>query len=296
MKGACGVGLGFACQDLLTRAGSSEDSEFEGSVRFTETKLLHYIISTLSQMICQLCPSTSVSFESLNDSFPLTGYEASTSNLSLENCSNLEEDAWGLAGLVLGLGNCVVALYRFGAYDAVLKIKNMLVSWILHVNSHTYGSLVCNELAEIPLCMGSCLALPKVLAFCQRVELVDNNFDTLFSLYTSLIFDLLNLKKSGTLYQNLLMTSSVGAGSLLSCILNDGVHSIRFDDVKHLLEILRNTYTRPYPPPVHLGGMLGVVNAFGAGAGDLTELYPQPITLQINREQVISYFQMFLSA
>ncbi|XP_038982948.1 protein RST1 isoform X2 [Phoenix dactylifera] len=291
VKGACGVGLGFACQDLLTRAGISDDSEFEGSTRLTETTLLHDIVSTLSRMICQLCPSTSVSFKSLNDSFPLTGYGASTSDLPLENCDNLEEDAWGLAGLVLGLGNCVVALYRFGAHDAVLKIKNMLVSWILHVNSPTYSSLVCNELAEIPLCMGSCLALPKVVGFCQRVELVDNNLDTLFNLYTSLISDLLNLKKSGTLYQNLLMTTSVGAGSLLSCILNDGVHSMRFDDVKHLLEILRNTYTHPYPPPVHLGGMLGVVNAFGAGAGDLTEVYPQPITLQINREQESTFIR-----
>ncbi|XP_010936627.1 protein RST1 isoform X1 [Elaeis guineensis] len=290
VKGACGVGLGFACQDLLTRAGISEDSEFDGSARFTETELLHYIISTLSRMICQLCPSTSVSFEGLNDSFPLTGYEASTSDLSLENCDKLEEDAWGLAGLVLGLGSCVVALYRLGAYDAVLKIKNMLVSWILHINSPTYSSLVCNELAEIPLCMGSCLALPKVVAFCQRVELVDSNLDTL-NLYTSLISDLLNLKKSGTLYQNLLMTSSVGAGSLLSCILNDGVQSIRFDDVRHLLEILRNTYTHPSPPPVCLGGMLGVVNAFGAGAGDLTELYPQPITLQINHEQETTFIR-----
>ncbi|KAK8604218.1 hypothetical protein V6N13_099167 [Hibiscus sabdariffa] len=70
------------------------------------------------------------------------------------------------------------------------------------------------------------------------------------------------------------MASTAGAGSLLSCILSEGLHFIEVERVKCLLELFRKCYSSPYPPIAHLGGMLGIVNAFGAGAGNLVDFHP----------------------
>ncbi|URE08649.1 hypothetical protein MUK42_23257 [Musa troglodytarum] len=288
VKGACGMALGFACQNLLNTTEIGNGSGLEGqNTRITEISLLQDIVSTLSLMICKLCPAATDSLKNLNVSFS-PSQQSMSSNLSLGNLYDLEEDRWGAAGLVLGLGNSVIALYRFGAYDAILKIKDLLVSWISY-DFHGPGSLMSNELSEIPLCMGSCLALPTVAAFCQRNELVNIDFDFLFDSYYSLISELLSLKKSSSAYQNLLVASCIGAGSFLSCIMNLGMHVVKFDNVKHLMEVLRTTYTSSFPPPVCFAGMLGVVNAFGAGAGDLIQMYPQATNFQLNGEQESSF-------
>ncbi|XP_065012518.1 protein RST1-like isoform X1 [Musa acuminata AAA Group] len=288
VKGACGMALGFACQNLLNTTEIGNGSGLEGqNTRITEISLLQDIINTLSLMICKLCPAATDSLKNLNVSFS-PSQQSMSSNLFLGNLYDLEEDGWGVVGLVLGLGNSVIALYRFGAYDAILKIKDLLVSWISY-DLHGPGSLVSNELSEIPLCMGSCLALPTVAAFCQRNELVNIDFDFLFGSYYSLISELLSLKKSGSAYQNLLVASCIGAGSFLSCIMSLGMHMVKFDNVKHLMEVLRTTYTSSFPPPVCFAGMLGVVNAFGAGAGDLIQMYPQATNFQLNCEQESSF-------
>ncbi|RWW64010.1 hypothetical protein BHE74_00028781 [Ensete ventricosum] len=282
VKGACGMALGFACQNLLNTTEIGNGSDLEGhNTRITEISLLQDIVSTLSLMICKLCPAATDSLKNLNVSFP----PSQQSTESLGNLYDLEEDGWGVAGLVLGLGNSVIALYRFGAYDTILKIKDLLVSWISY-DFHGPGSLMSNEFSKIPLCMGSCLALPTVAAFCQRNELVNIDFDFIFGSYYSLISELLSLKKSGSAYQNLLVASCIGAGSFLSCITNLGMHVVKFDNVKHLMDVLRTTYISSFPPPVCFAGMLGVVNAFGAGAGDLIQMYPQATNFQINCEQV----------
>ncbi|XP_020082801.1 protein RST1-like [Ananas comosus] len=294
VRGACGVGLGYACQDLLTRVESASDSSPEGTMRFDEAALLDNIVGTLSVLICQLCPSVSGPFRDLGESFPLDKYGINTSEGSLEDNDNLdlEEDAWGVAGLVYGLAHSVSALYKVGAYDAVIKIKRMLTSWLPYVDMPDQISIWFDETTKIPLYIGSCLALPYVVAFCQRVELIDDDdLNVLFNRYTFLVSELLKFKKSGTAYQNLLLASCVGVGSLLSCILNDGVHSLRLDDVKCLLDTFRCIYSNPYPPLVHLAGMFGVVNAFGAGAGDLTNTCSQPINLQTNYEQEASFIR-----
>lgn len=281
------MGLGFACDDLLSRL-EVDDSEGGGETfRLRETTLLQNIIKSLSLTLCQICPSASESLKSLNKSLMCDGdgtFEEDFLNLPKESCDNMQEDAWGIAGLVMGLGSSVVAIYRSGSYDAVMKIKDMLISWIPHVDSSLRSSIYRNEMTEVPLSVGSCLALPTVIAFCQRVELVDDDFEDLFRRYGSLILELLESKKSGTLHQNLLMASCIGAGSLLSCVMNAGVHCMRFEDVKYLLGIFQDTYTHSHPPLVHLGGMIGVVNAFGAGAGDLSDMYPKPTRFQLNNE------------
>ncbi|KAJ8476053.1 hypothetical protein OPV22_019780 [Ensete ventricosum] len=285
VKGACGMALGFACQNLLNTTEIGNGSDLEGhNTRITEISLLQDIVSTLSLMICKLCPAATDSLKNLNVSFP----PSQQSTESLGNLYDLEEDGWGVAGLVLGLGNSVIALYRFGAYDTILKIKDLLVSWISY-DFHGPGSLMSNEFSKIPLCMGSCLALPTVAAFCQRNELVNIDFDFIFGSYYSLISELLSLKKSGSAYQNLLVASCIGAGSFLSCITNLGMHVVKFDNVKHLMDVLRTTYISSFPPPVCFAGMLGVVNAFGAGAGDLIQMYPQATNFQINCEQESSF-------
>ncbi|XP_039143794.1 protein RST1 isoform X3 [Dioscorea cayenensis subsp. rotundata] len=289
VKGACGVGLGLSCQGLFSRVHPDVNSNLEErSTGHLEATLLQNVIRTLSLVLSQLCPSESNSIKSFYDCFSpdggvTVGDECSSSQQLYFHDS--EEDMWGIAGLVFGLGYSAIAIYRLGNYDAVLKMREMLISWMSHTSSSCKNSSTRDEMSEIQLSIGSCITLPAVASFCLRVELVDDDLGFLFNSYGSLISDLLNSQKSGTLYQNLFMASCTGAGSLLSYIINDGVQPMKFDDVKNLLEILRSTYCHPYPPVVQFGGMLGVVNALGARAGDLTQMHPQPFSMHISNDQ-----------
>ncbi|GMH24227.1 hypothetical protein Nepgr_026070 [Nepenthes gracilis] len=76
------------------------------------------------------------------------------------------------------------------------------------------------------------------------------------------------------------MASCIGAGDLLASILNRGVHSIEVQQVKKMLELLRITYSNPYPHIIHFGGMFGVVNAMGAGAGNMFHQYSLTTSFQ----------------
>lgn len=227
-------------------------------------------------MIRQMCPSSSDSMMLLCRSFPMDEDEAPADALTdlLSYSSDDVSDSWGVAGLVLGLGNTVAALYRVGAFDSIISIKNILLSWIPYCDFSHQGSR--DEVFEIPLSIGACLVLPIVVYFCERAEMTDTDLPGLLQVYRSLISKLATTVESGVAHQNLLMASSIGAGSLLSCILNEGVHSLKFDDIRSLLENIRSLYTQQYPPIVQLGGMLGVVNAFGAGAVTMTETFGRP--------------------
>ncbi|XP_062193776.1 protein RST1 isoform X2 [Phragmites australis] len=276
VKGACGLALGYACQGLLARAHNVADSEIEATTQLNERASVEDILHTLVTSLIQLCPSSCYSLKKLS----ICGI-GSMGGME-ENNNNFDDDPWAVAGLVLGLGKSAVALYRLGAYEAVNDVKNILISWIPDVDS---SSALFDERNSVSLCMGSCLALPSVVTFCQRVELLDDDLDALFNRYTSLASEVLNLNNSGTIFQNLLMAICIGAGSFLSCILDDGVHAMEFIGVKNLLDTLRHIYTHPFPPLVHLGGMFGIVNAFGAGAGDLTGMCSKPMTSQIKHEE-----------
>ncbi|XP_043707046.1 protein RST1 isoform X3 [Telopea speciosissima] len=296
VKGACGVGLGFTCEDLSGTVAAPDDSDLEGETdRVKEVNLLGKIVRTLSLIICQLIPSSSDSLQSLCEYFPLDTNDIDTyidPDLSSSNHENQGEDLWGVAGLILGLGNSVSAIYRYGAHDAVLKIKSLFISWIPCVNADFQNPCGHRVEPEIPLSVGSCLALPIVAAFCQRVELIgESEVDHLVTGYKELICELLSLKKSGAFHQSLLMASCIGAGSLVSCILSEGVHPMKVEDVMSLLEMLRKCYTSPYPPIVHLGGMLGVVNALGASAGTLTLVYRQPSLRTVYGQKDSSYIR-----
>jgi hypothetical protein len=290
--------LGFSCQDLLTRVEVADNSDLDKeTIQIQEEFLLGKIVRALSLMICQFTQSSSDIVESLSAYFTPDTYDLDsirTANLPCENCDDLEEDIWGVAGLVLGLASSVGAIYRAGAHDAVLKIKGLILSWIPHVNYlvQNYGS--CSEGAEIVMSVGSCLALPIVVAFCQRVDLMDDNeLDHLLNGYRELISELVSVKKSGSFHQSLLMASCIGAGSLLACILNEGVHSIEVECVKGLLELFRKCYSNPYPPLIHLGGMLGVVNAMGASAGILVHMNHLTSSMQTGYDQKV-LFLLFL--
>ncbi|XP_057947860.1 protein RST1 isoform X1 [Malania oleifera] len=277
VKGACGVGLGFSCQDLLRRVETVDDFDLDQEThKVQEMDLLGKIVRTLSLMICQLTQSSTDHLRSVAAYFPPSAYDVGTDTIfesSSKKCDDLEDDIWGVAGLVLGLGSSVSAVFRAGARDAVLKIKALIIAWFLHVNHSVSDS--CNERNGSVLSVGSCLVLPIVVAFCQRVELMDDNeIGHILNGFRELISELLSIKKSGIFHQSLLMASCVGAGSLLACILNEGVHSVEVEDVKSLMDLFRKCYSNFYPPSIHLGGMLGVVNAFGAGAGTLVHFYP----------------------
>lgn len=259
----------------MTRAHNATDSEVEAITQLNERASVEDILHALVTSLIQLCPSSCYSLKKLSI------YGISSMGGMEENIHSFSDDPWAVTGLVIGLGNSVVALYRLGAYEAVTEVKDILISWIPNVDSN---SALFDEIDSISLCMGSCLALPSVVAFCQKVELLNDDLDALFNRYTSLASELLNLNKSGIIFQNLLMAICIGAGSFLSSILNDGVHAMEFNGVKSLLDTLRHIYTHPFPPLVHLGGMFGVVNAFGAGAGDVTGVFSKPMTSQIKHE------------
>ncbi|KAL6960558.1 hypothetical protein U1Q18_038321 [Sarracenia purpurea var. burkii] len=273
VKGACGVGLGFSCQDLLTMVEASNGSNLEKETyMIQEVDLLGKIVRALSLLICQFSPSSFDLLESLSVYFPLDA-DDTESYMTIEsqdkNYDDLEEDIWGIAGLVLGLGSSIGAIYRSGAHDLVRKIKALLISWIPNLNLSVQDS-IGSETLDLVLSVGSCLALPSVVAFCQRVEITyDNELDHLLIGFKELISELVSVKKSGTFYQSLLVASCVGAGNLLACILNEGVHSLEVELVKDFLGLFRQSYSNCHPPLIHLGGMLGVVNALGAGAGTL---------------------------
>ncbi|XP_022750551.1 protein RST1 isoform X3 [Durio zibethinus] len=279
VKGACGIGLGFSCQDLLSRVEATDDSNAnEENPKMQEERLLGRIVRTLSQMLCPVADFSANALESLSAHFPASRDDivtSITSELLDGNCDDLEDDIWGISGLVIGLGSSISAIYRAGAYDAVLKVKELIISWIPHMNSLVQNFGSSSEKSEMLLSVGSCLALPFVVAFCQRVEMVDHNeLDHLVNGYMELISELLSVNKSGTFHKSLLMASTAGAGSLLACILSEGVHFVEVERVKRLLELFRKCYSSPYPPIIHLGGMFGVVNALGAGAGNLVDFHP----------------------
>lgn len=297
VKGACGLGLGFSCQVLLNRFETSNISDFEREThKMSEVDLVGRIVRALLLTICQLNKFSSDVLDDLFAYFPSSTYEIDTimSTESHENCNELEEDILGVAGLVCGLASLVGVIYRTGAHDAVLKIKNLIMSWIPHVNSFSSYTGACSEVSEIVLPVGSCLALPIVVAFCLKVELINfDEVDHLMSGYKDLISELLSVKKSGALYQSLMMASCMGAGNLLACTLQEGVQPVTVEYVKILLELFRKCYSNPYPPLVHFGGMLGVVNAMGADAGMLVHMHPSSTCARTNYEYKVGMDQFF---
>lgn len=293
VKGACGLGLGFSCHDLLISCDGVDIFNMEkGVYKQQEVVLLGEIVKTLSQMICQFNPSAFNLLKSISIHFDLDIEDVDslkTFNALEKNTDDLEEDIWGTAGLVIGLGSSIGALYRAGAHDVVHNIKNFILSWIPNPNSSVASSYMSKNL-DMTLSIGSCLALPSVITFCQRVELVNvGEIDHLMNGFREIISELASVKKSGTLHQSLLMASCAGAGSLLGCILNEGVHSLGAEVVKDLLTLFRKTYSDPNTPLIHFGGMLGVVNALGVGAGTFVYSYPKPKLAFIDDQKKTSF-------
>ncbi|KAJ4765519.1 Protein RST1 [Rhynchospora pubera] len=268
VRGACGIGLGYASKCIFR--GVQENIT---SVKSEETKLLETIITTLCAFLSKQYPSTVSSFQAL-----LTEAVPSAPQLILEVCDFSTEDPWGIAGLVLGLGISIFALYRTEAHKAVIILKNLLVSWVADLSFDEI-----TKITKVPLSIGSCLALPMVISFCHRVELSrEDDLDSLFNHYYLLISELIQMKKSNGIYTDLLMAASMGAGSLISNFATDGVYSLRLDVVKDLLQTIGNVYTKAGPPLVHLGGLIGTVNAFGASAGNLDQSTTQHISFLTN--------------
>ncbi|KAL3624271.1 hypothetical protein CASFOL_033087 [Castilleja foliolosa] len=282
VKGACGIGLGFSCQDLLTRVDSGANTESEKEThKIKETELLKKIIRTLVQMIYQLGGSSDDILQKLNEYFPLGTDEFSTEvELQSEDINHLEEDAWAIAGPIIGLGHSIGAIYKSGAYDAVLYFKDLIVSCICGENS------LLSKLSSI----GACLALPTIVPFCIKVEMIgDIELGHLMSGFKELISELLSVEQSDTFHQSLLMASCAGAGSLISIVTNAGLNSLHLvEDIEGLLALFRKTYSSPHPPLVHLGGMLGVVNLMGAGAGMLVQHLPLSTTFDQKEQSRVS--------
>nr|GLL47603.1 protein RST1 isoform X4 [Ipomoea trifida] len=224
VKGACGVGLGFSCQDLLTKS----DGE---------------------------------------DNFHLNDFDSNITPRFLGQCSDdFEENVWGVAGFILGLGSSLGAIYRAGFYDAVLNLKTLFFSWIPNLNP-SIPFLTTSAKSELLFSVGACLAAPIVMAFCHRVEQMDGT----------------------EIDQSLLMASCIGAGSLLGTILNGSLHSLKVEHVKDLPALFKKSYSDPNPPLIHLGATIVAVNALGAGAGTLIQDHPSFSSHATNNQKESSY-------
>lgn len=282
VRGACGVALGYSCQDLLTR--------FEVH-KIQETELLGKIIRILCLLIDQYTQSSTTALHSLSECFPQLANSTEsniTCSFSGQTSDYFEEDIWGVSGLVIGLGSSVTAIYRSGCLDAVKNIKDLLISWI-HLENPLDQHSTMNEKLEPLLSMGACLVIPFVVSFFQKVELIDGSeLVYIASGYRELISELLSTKSSGALRQSLLMASCVGAGDFLGSVLNEGVHSLDVKCVKDFLDMFKTIYSNPQPPLMHLGAMLGVVNALGAGAGTLF-LRPLPLSRSSSEQKESSF-------
>ncbi|KAL0658136.1 hypothetical protein Bca4012_078721 [Brassica carinata] len=302
VKGACGVGLGFSCQDLLTRTEASVSSDVDSeSYKKQEEGLLGRIVRLLSSVLHHFLRTPCDTLESLSALFPL-GKEDNITRLTHlldENSDDFDDDIWGIAGLIIGLGMSVCAIYRAGKKDAVVKIKNLIVSWIPYADSPQQTSGSNSNVTVRIFSAGSCLALPLVITFCQKVELFEaHEVDNLISCYKDLISELLIVKTYGAFHKSLLMASCIGAGDLLGSVLNEGIHPVEIEPLKGLLELFKTCYSGLYPPVVHFGGMLGVVNVLGAGAGDLVFSHPVPRAPSSSEENQLTPFvqEIFLIA
>ncbi|KAL9224942.1 hypothetical protein vseg_000919 [Gypsophila vaccaria] len=270
IKGACGVGLGYACQDLFTRAVGDENASYKGSSTQQEKALLGMIIRALSLAIHQDSLISADLLKSLLEYKPSDlDYDSTGGNfeLRLNSCDDVEGDIWGLAGLVLGLGLSVTALFRAGSYDTICNIKSLCISWVAQGSSLVSESNFCCQ--SISLATGACLVLPAIVSFCRRMDLMDDaELDNVLLYYDNLISKLLMVKTSNV-YQNLLMASCVGVGVLLASILEEGLFPLDVKRVTALLELFKSIYSGTYPDLVHLGAFLGVVNIMGADAGSV---------------------------
>ncbi|KAH9602275.1 hypothetical protein KSS87_015436 [Heliosperma pusillum] len=281
VKGACSVGLGFACQDLLTRTVSDENAPNKDNYTLQEKSLLGKIVRILSSAISQVSPVSPDPLESLHDykaSDMDYDYVDSSFRLALDNCDDVDGDIWGVAGLVLGLGLCTSALFRVGSYDTIRSIKLLCTSLVANVSSLVSDFNIGGP--SILLSIGACLVLPTISSFCRRVDMMhDDELNDTLSSYENLISKLLSVKTSNTLYQNLLMASCAGGGALLASILGEGLFPLDAERVQNLLELFKTIYSASYPDLVHLGAFLGVVNTMGADAGCLfyqrSSLVPQ---------------------
>lgn len=290
VKGACGVGLGFSCQDLLTRVDSGANTQFEKEThKNQEIELLRKVVKTLVQMTDQFSGSSAGILEKLAAYFPLGTDDSSSSEVEILNddIDNLEEDAWGAAGPIIGLVNSLGAMYRAGAHDAVLYLKSLIISWIPSTND-LFAKHASGKTYLPPFALGACLSIPTVVSFCHKIELIDDiESDHLVSSFMELISGLLSVEQSDNFSQNLLMASCVGAGNFLSFVLNSRLPSLKEEHVKGLLELCRRTYSSNYLPFVRLGGMLGVVNAMGAGAGMLIQRFPFSSSPTMFKQKVV---------
>ncbi|XP_022989080.1 protein RST1 isoform X1 [Cucurbita maxima] len=287
VKGACGVGLGYSSHNLLSGVEIVDKSNLvkdKQTSRIEDVELLGTIVRALSLMICQLTGSSTDMLEDLFTLFPVHSFDISVDAHLLHENGDFE-DVWGVAGLILGLGNTIVAMYKAGTYNAVLEIKRLISSWMPHGNSVLQYSDSFDDNSVRILSVGSCLALPAVMTFCHRFELMNGDeLGHLINVYKETISELLSVKKSTTSHQNLLMASCIGAGNLLAGILNEGVCSIEVGCVQDLLELFRRCYSNPYSPLIHFGGMLGVVNAMGVGVGSLFDVHPTTSSVQIEHD------------
>eukprot|EP01018_Ginkgo_biloba_P026340 Gb_03620 [translate_table: standard] len=66
VMGACGVALGFACQDLLSCDSINDASDEMESSKQKEAALLAQIVRSLMRLLCQLCPCVSKSLQNLS--------------------------------------------------------------------------------------------------------------------------------------------------------------------------------------------------------------------------------------
>uniref|UniRef100_A0A803MT51 DUF3730 domain-containing protein n=1 Tax=Chenopodium quinoa TaxID=63459 RepID=A0A803MT51_CHEQI len=212
VKGACGIGLGYSCQDLLTRDVTADNALDQASFVLQEKALLGKIVRTLSLTIWQLTKISSDLLVSLSK-YKAPGLEDDdTKATSPMTVKRDEDDQWGVTGLVMGFGMSVSALSRAGSYDAMCSIKILLTSWIAEADSILTESTTGCQSLDMLLTTGACLVLPTVASVCRRLEKMhDNELSDLLLCYENLISKLQMEKTCNILHHNQLMAACVGS-------------------------------------------------------------------------------------
>ncbi|KAG6543981.1 hypothetical protein Mapa_014605 [Marchantia paleacea] len=280
VRGACGLALGFICQDLLRGESSSKSlAGLAGVSRQREMEALVQIVLSLVQLTSETCtlagPSLSKFLGLLRSE--VIAKERLTKTFIPEEGPKLEEDDfWAVVGLVWGLGSSVTGLEQLCCPVLVSSLTELIVSWIsisATEKSEEMGSIQGLEqrnVSESFLAAGACLALPTCLNVSSRLEILTENVDSILQKVQSLIQLATKPENSASLESwpsTLFAALYIGAGNAFAACLQDGSHSLRLESLESLVSCLQEGVNEPkFGNLAQLGAAIGISNVLGGGA------------------------------
>lgn len=260
VRGACGMALGFLCQNLVSQDGKCEPgADLAGTVQERELSIHAFVFENILNLLSIWCPET---FEVLQK---IGRHTLESSGNKLKNlCSpqikssseSGKECIWTVAGLAMAIGSSVVALERIGAPKSISHVTEFLIQGI-----HTFHSGPDKD-CFFSLAIGSFISLPTCIETCLRLGILREEVDTLLQNEK----DFLVLCKSDKYFPaELRMAACIGSGNLLATLLHHGTHKLTLEDIHSIIESLKSVALGKNCALSSLGGFIGLANALGAG-------------------------------